>query len=73
MVEEVAKATKERAQHLSGLDFESTVNKLSLVIAHIDTSRIARNCGDLGSAEASLDCARNILLVLLGLKEEETT
>jgi len=36
-------------------------------VGHLDTSRYARQVGDVGSAEAALDASRCILLRLAGI------
>jgi hypothetical protein len=40
-------------------------------IGHLDTSRYARQAGDVGSAESALDASRRILLRLAGILDEE--
>ncbi len=63
------KEVKKQADYIINVGAEVTVNKISRAISHIDSSRIARNAGDIGSAESALSNARALLIEILGIKE----
>ncbi len=68
VVEACANATKERTTDPI-TDPEILVDKLTKIVSHLDSTRLARLVGDHGSAESAIDCAKNLALELLGLKE----